>query len=70
MQMMGAFLRSFRQLVENPEEDLVRPSSPYLPKPTDEFWGDDRPASPAVIGEDDGEEPPAATAGDGYGTSW
>ncbi|HEX2131312.1 MAG TPA: hypothetical protein VHH15_07105 [Actinophytocola sp.] len=47
------FLRAFRQVVENPEEDLVRPSSRYLPKPDDDFWGEDQTASPPVIGEDD-----------------
>ncbi|MCT2585240.1 hypothetical protein [Actinophytocola gossypii] len=49
----GMFLRAFRQVVENPEEDLVRPPSRYLPEPEDDFWGEDQPASPAVIGEDD-----------------
>jgi hypothetical protein len=53
MTMFGAFLRTFRRFVEHPEEDLVRPSSRYLPKPTEEFWGEDRPVSPPVLGEDD-----------------
>lgn len=51
--MMGIFLRTFRRLVEHPEEDLVRPSSRYLPKPDEEFWGEDRPVSPPVLGEAD-----------------
>jgi hypothetical protein len=53
MNAMGIFVRTFRRFLEHPEEDLERPSSRYLPKPTDEFWGEDRPASPPVIGEDD-----------------
>jgi hypothetical protein len=32
----GVFLRTFRLIVEHPEEDLVRPPSRYLSKPTDE----------------------------------
>lgn len=53
MTMMGICLRTFRQLVEDPEEDVERPTSRYLPKPTDEFWGEDRPVSTPVIGEED-----------------
>lgn len=49
----GAFLRAVRWVAENPEEDHVRPSSRYLPGPEPDFWGEDQPASPAVLGEDD-----------------
>ena len=53
MSALGMFLRAFRRIAEHPEEDLVRPPSRYLPTPTDEFWGDDEPVSPPVIGEED-----------------
>jgi hypothetical protein len=53
MHLLGVFLRTFRNLVEHPEEDLVRPSSRYLPEPDEQFWGEDQQVSPPVLGEDD-----------------